>query len=172
MHIEDIRLMFEYSYWSTYRLLDTCSLVSPGQYAAVNPAAPESRSLRQTMLHTLSGEHNWRLICQGVQVHDWEVYPEAEFQSAGNLRALWQAEESRMRTYLDGLSQAELNGTIRYPLESGTIRERPLWHCLYHVLNHGTQHRSEAAALLTGFGQEPGDFDFTLFLNQHFQLPE
>jgi hypothetical protein len=27
-------------------------------------------------------------------------------------------------------------------------------------------HRNEAAALLTGYGQSPGDFDFTMFLNE------
>jgi hypothetical protein len=28
------------------------------------------------------------------------------------------------------------------------------------------QHRSEAAALLTGYGQSPGEIDFTVFLNE------
>ena len=47
---------------------------------------------------------------------------------------------------------------------SQSPRDRILWHCLYHVVNHGTQHRSEAAALLTDYGSSPGDLDFTLFL--------
>jgi hypothetical protein len=28
------------------------------------------------------------------------------------------------------------------------------------------QHRSEAAALLTSYGQSPGDYDFTMFLSE------
>ena len=28
------------------------------------------------------------------------------------------------------------------------------------------QHRSEAAALLTSYGQSPGEIDFTVFLNE------
>jgi uncharacterized damage-inducible protein DinB len=41
-----------------------------------------------------------------------------------------------------------------------------LWHCLVHVVNHGMQHRSECAVMLTNFGYSPGDLDMTRFLNQ------
>jgi uncharacterized damage-inducible protein DinB len=52
------------------------------------------------------------------------------------------------------------------------LYERPLWHGPSLAVNHGTQHRGEAAALLTDYGQSPGDLDFTLFLNEYFNLPD
>ncbi len=70
-----------------------------------------------------------------------------------------------MRAYLGILTEEMLNGTIRYVIP-GAMRERVVWHILLDVILHATQHRSEAATLLTSYGQSPGDFDFTMFLNE------
>jgi uncharacterized damage-inducible protein DinB len=48
----------------------------------------------------------------------------------------------------------------------------PMWQLLAHVMNHGTQHRSEAAALLTDAGRSPGDLDMVDFAEALAQGPE
>jgi uncharacterized damage-inducible protein DinB len=45
----------------------------------------------------------------------------------------------------------------------------PVWQMLIHVLNHGTQHRAEAAALLTAEGRSPGELDLIDFAQEHAQ---
>jgi len=57
-----------------------------------------------------------------------------------------------------------LNSVYHYSGE-GYSRSRVLWHCLVHVVNHGTQHRSECALKLTNGGHSPGEIDFTMYLN-------
>jgi uncharacterized damage-inducible protein DinB len=92
---------------------------------------------------------------------------QADLPTLEALRQRWDEEEQTRRDYLNGLSDADMTRIIRYTIpESGIVRERVLWHCLYHVVNHGMQHRSEAAAMLTDYGQSPGDLDFTRFLNE------
>ncbi len=56
-----------------------------------------------------------------------------------------------------------MSAVISYEVK-GKPRQRVLWHCLVHVVNHGTQHRSECAAMLTDFGHSPGDLALALFL--------
>jgi hypothetical protein len=63
------------------------------------------------------------------------------------------------------LTVETLTGTIHYVIP-GAVRERVVWHILLDAIFHALQHRSEAAALLTTYGQSPGDYDFTLFLSE------
>ena len=46
-----------------------------------------------------------------------------------------------------------------------------LWGMMEHVLNHGTQHRAEVAAMLTGFGHSPGDLDLLFYLARPADAP-
>jgi uncharacterized damage-inducible protein DinB len=91
---------------------------------------------------------------------------EAAFPTVDVVEQRWNAEERAMRDYLAHLTDDNLTAYVRYTTPEGDKRERVLWHCLLHVVNHGTQHRSEAAAILTGYGSSPGDLDFTVFLNE------
>ena len=45
----------------------------------------------------------------------------------------------------------------------------PVWQMLVHVFNHGTQHRSEAALVLTQEGHSPGEMDLIDFAEEQKQ---
>lgn len=162
MNMQNIRDMYEYNYWANRRILDTAEKVTPAQLIA--PTSFSYGSLHGTLVHTLDAEWGWRLLLQGEQ-SDPLLTP-ADFPTLASLRVRWEEDERATWGYLDSLSDDDLTGVIRYPIDGGAMRERVLWHCLYHVVNHGMQHRSEAAVMLTDYGQSPGDIDFTLFLNE------
>ena len=180
MNIDDIKLMYEYTYWATKRILKTAAKVSPDQYVEMT----SYRSLRGTLVHELDSTWESRLACQqyGVAVAtlkagspapkwDLRMDSEAEFPTLAALEKRWQEEEKEMRAYLDTLRDEDMTGrVVRYTIPGNIVRERVLWHWLYGDVNHSTQHRSEAAEKLTAFGYSPGELDFTAFLNEYFKL--
>ncbi|MCK6541021.1 MAG: DinB family protein, partial [Anaerolineales bacterium] len=121
-------------------------------------------SLRETMLHIVDGEYGWRGLFEQNTFLDlnWDDFP-----NFASLEKKFHEEEKSMRAYLNRLTDEDMESHLRYTVEGGIKRNRILWHCLYHLVNHGTQHRSEAAAILTSYDVSPGDIDFTLFLNQY-----
>ena len=164
MQVQDMQLIYDYNFWATARMLNASGQLSAVQFAS--PAAFPHTSLRGTLYHMLESEWAWRMVLQHGVAWDDLVMTEAEFPTLDGMAARFRDEEREMRAYLAGLDDGALAGTIRYGVEDGEFRERVLWHCLLHVANHGTQHRAEAAAIMTALGHSPGDVDFTLFLHE------
>jgi uncharacterized damage-inducible protein DinB len=164
VNIRDVRLLYDYNYWATERILTASRHISREQFIA--PTAHSFGSLRDTLVHTLASEYGWRMLCQHQTLASSVELEEDAFLTVDVLQQRWKEEEHAMRDYLAHLADDDLTGYVRYTTDSGEKRERVLWHCLLHVVNHGTQHRSEAAAILTEYGSSPGDLDFTLFLNE------
>jgi uncharacterized damage-inducible protein DinB len=162
MNIQDIQLMYDYNYWANKRILNAAANVSQEQF--ITPTSHSFSSLRGTLVHTIDAEMAWRNLFQfNTFMPDLS---ESAFPTMASLQAKFDEEEKLMRAYLNTMNDGDMINILRYPIpETGNMRERVLWHCLVHVVNHGTQHRSESAAILTDYRQSPGDLDFTVFLN-------
>jgi uncharacterized damage-inducible protein DinB len=88
-----------------------------------------------------------------------EILTERDFPTLEPIRRRWEAENSAWRAYLDSLKPEDLQHSVQYHRTDGQPQENVCWQILLHLVNHGTQHRSEAAALLTQYGHSPGDLD-------------
>jgi uncharacterized damage-inducible protein DinB len=169
MKIDEIKLLYGYNDWADTRLLTACARVSAEQYAALTSYG--HGGLRATMVHILDNIWQQRITLQGYYqepLADEAAYDATELHedalpTFATLQARWMIEQREMWAYLETLTEETLNGTIRYVIP-GAIRERVVWHILLDLILHATQHRSEAATLLTNYGQSPGDFDFTMFM--------
>ena len=75
-------------------------------------------------------------------------------------------EEKILMQFIEGLTDERLSETIQYKNTKGVPHQQVLWKMMAHVVNHGTQHRAEAAAMLTDFGCSPGDVDMIYFLDE------
>ncbi len=71
-----------------------------------------------------------------------------------------------MRAFLGDRTDSQLTETVEYVTAVANRRYAILlWHMMSHVVNHGTQHRSEVAPALTQLGLSPGDLDLIVYVN-------
>jgi uncharacterized damage-inducible protein DinB len=157
------RMLFDYCYWARDRLLAAASGLTEGEYA--RPNGFSRGSLRGILTHVMSAEASWY-----VRLHEGSppAGPIAE-EDAPTLEALggrWREEESRMRGLLEGLRDEEVRRELVIRRTSGEEVRYPLGYYLAHLINHGTQHRSEAAEALTMIGRSPGELDVFLYLRE------
>lgn len=164
MNIDDVKTLYEYNYWANDQIFRSAQKVTIEQFEATE-SFPHG-GLRGTLRHILNAETAWRARLEDTTIMrlDEKLYSTLE-----SLETRRQEEEMAMRSYLASLADEDLAlhyGQSKWPEQVRALRgeESLLWHYLVHVVNHGTQHRSEAAALLTEYGQSPGDLDFVVFL--------
>jgi uncharacterized damage-inducible protein DinB len=163
MNLSDIQLLIDYHYWSRDAIVSHAAELTLDQLNQPNTFS--WNSLRRTLAHTLDSEHMWRHIFQdGVVVAPrlMEIEP---FPTLESIVDYWHGEERALRAYLNGLQDSDMESLVSYEAD-GNVRSRVLWHCLVHMVNHGTQHFSECAQMLTDFDHSPGGIDFTYFLNR------
>ena len=147
MRSSDIAYLFAYDRWATTRVLDAAVGIDEATWS--EPNAIGDRGLGGILVHALGASQRWRHGLSGAPGE--APRPEdGALPSVDALRAAWMIEWPAMDAWL-----ARLDDDVMTQSEGGIT----LWQALAHVVNHGTQHRAEAAALLTTAGHSPGDLD-------------
>jgi uncharacterized damage-inducible protein DinB len=155
-------VLYQYNAWSTAKILDAASNVTQEQF--LEPVPFPHGSLRGTLVHAAFGEWVWRKRWEGSPKNP--IWKPVEFPTFESLRARWVEEESRLMKFVANLTDEKLYSKIKYVSTEGHPYARVLWECMAHLVNHGTQHKTEAAAILTSFGHSPGDIDLIMYLNE------
>ena len=147
MRLDDVRFLVGFDRWATGRILAVLDGIDAELWSA--PNAIGERGLGGILVHQLGATQRWR---HGLSLAAGDLpRPERDqLPTPAALVSAWDSEWRAWEAWLDTLD----DDSVLSPNE-----EIPMWQLLAHVVNHGTQHRSEAAALLTEVGQSPGDLD-------------
>ena len=140
-----------YNAWANRRLYDAAAQLSDADYRADRGAF--FKSMHGTLNHLLTADWVWmhRFTGQGPSPTRLDAI---QHERLADLRAARDAEDRRIIAYVDGLSEKQLAGTIRYRRVSTPEEfEQPLAPALAHFFNHQTHHRGQAHSILCSFGR-------------------
>lgn len=158
MHKLDIVTLISYTFWADMQVLNACEKVTSADFVRVVSPDPGWHSLRGTLVHALDTAYGWRIALQDIK--DTGVIDEIDFENADSLKQRWKEEMQAWMEYVTKLTDDELNAIWWAQGKS----KRTRWQTIMHVVNDLTHHRSEAAAMLTGYGQSPGELDFDQYI--------
>jgi uncharacterized damage-inducible protein DinB len=149
--VDDLRDLFAYDRWATERLLAAVDGIDGATWSRAEVI--DQRGLGEILVHMLGAYQRW---LHGLMEDGSEPVPEREpLISPDELRRRWAIEWPVMETFLATRDDAWLGRD-----DEGVRFDR----MLQHLANHGTQHRAEAAVLLTQAGRSPGDLDLIVWL--------
>ena len=155
MKANEIRFLYAYDRWATRRVLAALDGINSDLWAGTGLVG--ERGLGQILVHQLGAAQRWRVAFE-TQGDGEGPRPEDEpLPTIEQLRERWDAEWHAVDDWLASLSEAFIDAQF-----DGV----PVWQMLVHVVNHGTQHRSEVAALLTADGRSPGDLDLVDYADE------
>jgi uncharacterized damage-inducible protein DinB len=156
VRVDDIRYLFDYDRWATRRVLAVIDGLPAEVWGATGVVG--DRGLGAILVHQLGAHMRWRLGLGGDDDAASLARPEREpLPSPDAVARRWADEWDATDEFLDSIDDPWLERT-----DEGVA----FWQMLAHVVNHGTQHRSESAALLTQAGRSPGDLDMIFFAEE------
>ncbi len=165
MFVEALRALYGYNRWATERVLEAAAGLSPEQL--LMPGTAGHGSIRNTLVHLIAAQRGWLSWWNGTLTAEEAIAlrPDpVDFPDLAAVRAAWEGLEGETEAFVSGLNEDQAARVYSNPMPDGTTFRMPLWQMMLHVANHGTQHRSEVAAMLSGFGHSPGNLDLLAYL--------
>jgi uncharacterized damage-inducible protein DinB len=140
--------------WANDRILTTAARLSDEEFR--RKANLDHGTAFQTLRHVVDVDWSWRELCIGNDVGESYAWDHGfALDDLPAIHAFCLEEDARLRSLVGSLDDAALTE----PWATRPDFSRPRWLIVAHVVNHGTQHRSELARYLTECGHSPGDLD-------------
>ena len=159
MTVEDLKTLFDYTYWANAGLRDVLSQLTTEQFT--QPVAGSYGSIRNTMVHMLSAEWGWLERCGGAA--RGPALNAQDYPTVTSLFDRWRHVEARVREFLSTLQDDDLGRVMEFAIGGGSRQSMALGQLLHHAAIHGVHHRGQVALLLRTLGHVPGNFDILLY---------
>lgn len=148
--IDIIRAMMDYHHTRMRMLWDSIMTLTDEQFTTDIPYS--HGSVRNHMVHLANVDRGWvRGLRQEPNARSGGAEL-ADYVTRKRTRELWESSATFVNDYLDTLDDTALGVTPKnMPM--------PVWQTLFHLVNHGTDHRAQVLRILTDFDAPTFDQD-------------
>ncbi len=167
MTLRDFSDLYAFTEWANDRTLTSAETLDEDRWA--RDLGGSFPTLGGTLAHLVGAEWAWLRRWQGVSPTARPSWVDAPAPSA--LRAALTEVEAERRVFLVGLEEADLVCPLTYTFFNGTTATQPLGNLLFHVANHSTYHRGQAASMLRRLGAPPPPTDYLVYTAQAHAAP-
>jgi uncharacterized damage-inducible protein DinB len=159
MNTDIVRSLCEFTEWANQRVLNVAAILTSEEYHRDFGYA--LGSLHRTLTHMYAVE--WLAVKRAQGISPPAVPDTADVPDRTALQMHWAVLNNERREHLQHLSDEMLDQIIRYTTTRGEEVSNLVWQILMHAVNHSTEHRSQAAWMLTELGQPPPSLDLIAF---------
>ena len=167
MNKYSFRILAQYNIWATQRLCESLKVVSDDDFN--KDVGLYFKSIVGTLNHLLLGEHYlwYSRFKQGVSP---AIALNTMIQTGKTLLLdELQKKSKNWIEFLEQLDEKTLNADLTYKRVSGQELTLPYAATLMHVFNHGTHHRGQITAAMTGLGYACPELDLVYMLAEQSQ---
>jgi uncharacterized damage-inducible protein DinB len=153
--VEQMQRLIAYNQWADERLITAAGGLSAEQYSA----------LRDQFAHMLGTMLWWNARWRGrsVSFPDMVATTTAAVADRATLRAAYAAAHNDFTEFGAAITDQSWQRAEQWWIDWGIDAVLPVGEVITQVVNHGTQHRSEIAAVTSLHGCSPGDLDYLTY---------
>ena len=156
MDRDSLLALVRFHAWANDRILTTAAGLADDEFRRT--ANLDHGSAFQTLRHLVDVDWSWREFCTGNDVGETYAWDHGfVLDDLPAIHAFCLEEDARLRSHVESVDGASLDEPLALGEDPGDVV--PRWLIVAHIVNHGTQHRSELARYLTECGHSPGELD-------------
>jgi len=159
MTVDDLRRLYDYGYWANRRLFHVLEQMAPDQFTQA--VAGSYGSIRNPLVHVMSAEWGWVERCGGPP--RGAALSADDYATVASLAEGWADVEAKVRGFLNGLRDDDLDRLVEFTIPRGGRRIMPIGELLQHAANHGSHHRGQVVLLIRLLGYVPGNVDMLIY---------
>jgi uncharacterized damage-inducible protein DinB len=142
-----MKTLWEYNYWAHHKMLDCVAQLTEADFKQA--VAYSVGSVHEQVVHVMWAEALWYARICGLPKPNYNT---GDYPTIQTIRTKWDAIEADWRSYVNTMTEADLSGSFTYARGNGEPTSSLIRETLWHVVNHGTDHRAQILQLCHKYG--------------------